>query len=127
MSLLTELIHVLIGVAIKISLLRSCCVRTALSGAHRFRILLFGPFSLFPLRPPRPLREALSSFDCDLRALGLAQGSVGQGPEIAEHFRWFRRVHHALGEKDADHILGWIDVGRGAGAAVPTESAGVMG
>ena len=83
--------------------------------------------SSLPLRPLRPLREALSSFGCTLRARGLGQCSVGEGPEIVVHVRWFRGVHDPLGEKDADHILGWIYVCRGAGAAVPTESAGVMG
>jgi hypothetical protein len=49
--------------------------------------------------------------------------SVRQCPEVGEHVRRFRRIHHALREEDADHSLCRIGVCRCAEAAVPTESA----
>src|SRR5260221_11764654 len=53
----------------------------------------------------------------------LSHCSVRQRPEVGEHLRRFRRIHHALREEDADHSLCRIGVCRCAEAAVPTESA----
>src|ERR1700730_12309713 len=49
--------------------------------------------------------------------------SARKCPEIGEYFGGFRRIHHALGEEDADHSLSRIGVCGCAVAAGPAESA----
>ena len=44
--------------------------------------------------------------------------SIRQCPEVGEHLRRFRRIHHALRKEDADHSLCRIGVCRCAEAAV---------
>src|SRR5580704_8318663 len=56
-------------------------------------------------------------------ARSLFHCSIRKCPEVGESLRRFGRIHHALGEEDAEHSLCGIGVGRCAEAAVPTESA----
>src|SRR5271168_4831358 len=53
----------------------------------------------------------------------LLHGRVRQGPEIRECARQLGRIHHTLGEEDADHPFRGIGVSGCAEAAVPTETA----
>ena len=36
----------------------------------------------------------------------VVEGLVGPGPEIAEYLGRLRRLHHALGQENPDHVLG---------------------
>jgi len=52
----------------------------------------------------------------------IVNGLVCGRPEIGEHVRRRRRIHHALGHQDADHVLGRIGMAGGSVAAAPAEA-----
>src|ERR1700682_191276 len=53
----------------------------------------------------------------------VVDGLIDRGPEIDEGARRLRGLHHSLGQQNGGVLLAWVEVPRGAIAAVPAETA----